>query len=65
MDFFDRREIMEDLTQTQEPTETPLQPEAHSSSEPNFEEALRRQNISTMFEIYGEEYAAKISMLMR
>ena len=56
---------MEDLTQAQEPTETPLQPEAHSSSESNFEEALRRQNISTMFEIYGEEYAAKISMLMR
>ena len=62
---------MVDLTQTQEPTETPLQPEAHSSSESNFEEALRRQNISTMFEIYGEvywwdpEYAAKISMLMR
>ena len=63
---------MEDLRQTQEPTETPLQPEAHSSSESNFEEALRRQNISTMFEIYdlhynyyGEDYTAKTSMLMR
>ncbi|MBT3184926.1 MAG: hypothetical protein HOI59_00495 [Nitrospina sp.] len=56
---------MDDLTHTQEPTETPLQPEAHSSSESGFEEALREQNINTMIEIYGEEYAEKLDRLTK
>ena len=55
---------MEDLAQTQGLTETPPQPDTHSSSASDFEEELRRQNISTMIEIFGEEYAAKMDILM-
>ncbi len=55
---------MDDFVRTQEPAETPPQPDTHSSAF-DFEEALRQQNISTMIEIYGEEYVAKLDMLMR
>ena len=56
---------MEDLAQTQGLTETPPQPDTHSSSASDFEEELRRQNISTMIEIFGEGYATKMDILMR
>jgi len=56
---------MEDLAHIQERVETPPQPDTHSSSKSNFEEALREQNINTMIEIYGEEYAAKLDRLTR
>jgi len=54
---------MEDLESTQKQTET--QHEDPSSAAFNFEEELKRQNISTMLEIYKEDYLAKIGMLTR
>ncbi|MBT6958963.1 MAG: hypothetical protein HN996_11115 [Opitutae bacterium] len=54
---------MKDLESTQKPIETKIQHEDHSSAAYNFEEKLKRQNISTMLEIYKEDYLAKIDML--
>jgi hypothetical protein len=56
---------VEDLESIQKPTETKIQREDHSSAAFNFEEELKRQNISTMLEIYKEDYLAKIGMLTR
>jgi len=46
-------------------TETKTQQEDYSSAALNFEEELKRQNISTMLEIYKEDYLAKIGLLTR
>ncbi|MBC8284689.1 MAG: hypothetical protein H8E32_12810 [Nitrospinae bacterium] len=46
---------MDDLMHNQNPAPVQPQSEIHYSSEPNFEEELRRQNIKTMIEIYGED----------
>jgi hypothetical protein len=54
---------MDSFVRIEKPTEH--QPEEHSASELGFEEELRRQNISTMLEIYKEEYLKKIGMLAR
>ena len=54
---------MKDLESTQKPIETKNQHKGHSSAAYNFEEKLKRQNISTMLEIYKEDYLAKIDML--
>ena len=51
------------LESTQKPIETKIQHEDHSSAAYNFEEKLKRQNISTMLDIYKEDYLAKIGML--
>lgn len=56
---------MEDLENTLKPTETKTQQKDHSSAAYNFEEELKRQNISTMLEIYKEDYLAKIGLLTR
>ncbi len=56
---------MKDLEGTKEPTEAQTQQEDHCSAALNFEEELKRQNISTMLEIYKEDYLAKIDMLTR
>ena len=47
--------------QTKESTEP--QAEDLPANKFSFEEELRRQNIITMLEIYGEEYLKKINML--
>ena len=54
---------MKDLESTQKPIEIKIQHEDHSSAAYNFEEELKRQNISTMLEVYKEDYLAKIDML--
>lgn len=54
---------MEDLARNQKQTKAPAQPQAHPSSKFDFEEDLKRQNIHTMLEIFGEEYMAKIGHL--
>lgn len=56
---------MEDLVNNQKPTETPSQCDDNYSEAFIFEEELKRQNISTMLEIYKEEYLEKIDMLTR
>jgi hypothetical protein len=56
---------MEDLTRNQKKTESRAQSEAHPSPKYSFEEDLRRQNIDTMLEIYGEEYMAKVGGLIQ
>ena len=55
---------MEDLACTQKPTQNKPQTISPSSAKYNFEEELKRQNINTMIEIYGEEYMEKIETLM-
>ncbi len=52
---------MEDITYIKDSTNT--QDEDRPPIEFSFEEELRRQNINTMLEIYGEEYLKKISLL--
>ena len=47
--------VMDDFVRIKEPTQTE-QSQKHSFAKDNFEEELRRQNISTMVQIYGEEY---------
>jgi hypothetical protein len=56
---------MDDFVRTQKPTAERPQTNAHSSSEKDFEEDLRKQNINTMIEIYGEDYMKKIDLLTR
>lgn len=56
---------MEDIANNETPTETQSQFENISSAASKFEEELKRQNISTMLEIYKEEYLEKIEMLTR
>lgn len=56
---------MKDLESIQNPTETKTQQEDYSSAAFNFEEELKRQNISTMLEIYKEDYLEKIGLLTR
>jgi hypothetical protein len=56
---------MEDLTRNQKKTENQAQSEAHPSPKYSFEEDLRRKNIDTMLEIYGEEYMAKVGGLIQ
>lgn len=50
---------MEDTAYIQEPT----LPQAEGPSEFSFEEELKKQNINTMLEIYGEEYLQKNGIL--
>ena len=52
---------MEDVTYTQEPSK----PQAEDHSEFSFEEELKKQNINTMLEVYGEEYLKKIGILVQ
>ncbi|MBC8286729.1 MAG: hypothetical protein H8E42_04555 [Nitrospinae bacterium] len=52
---------MEDIAYTQETTK----PQAEDHSEFSFEDELKRQNINTILEIYGEEYLKKIGILTR
>ncbi len=54
---------MEDFVHTKEQTTVKPQNKAGSSIEFGFEEDLKRQNIKTMIEIYGEEYMKKIESL--
>jgi hypothetical protein len=54
---------MEDLMRNQTEKETQKRSESHPSSKFSFEEDLKRQNIHTMIEIYGEEYISKIENL--
>ncbi|MBT5550305.1 MAG: hypothetical protein HOB18_09960 [Nitrospina sp.] len=56
---------MEDSTHNQKKTENRAQPKAHPSPKYSFEEDLRRKNIDTMLEIYGEEYMAKVGDLIQ
>ena len=56
---------MEDLAQNQKKTETQIQSKTYTSKKFSFEEDLKRQNIHTMLEIYGEEYMEKIESLTR
>jgi hypothetical protein len=56
---------MEDLAHNQNKFKTQTQSETHPSPKFNFEEDLKKQNIHTMLEIYGEEYMAKIENLTR
>ena len=56
---------MEDLASNGTQTETHSQFEDNSFAASNFEEELKRQNISTMLEIYKEEYLEKIDMLIK
>lgn len=53
---------MKDLTNMQNQNNTHPKFE-NPSPESMFEEELKRQNIRTMLEIYGEEYFAKIETL--
>jgi hypothetical protein len=52
---------MEDLANN--PQQPKAQPQARPTLKFDFEEDLKRQNINTMFEIFGEEYMAKIDHL--
>lgn len=55
---------MEDLAHAPKPSPNTPQTVSPSSAKYNFEEELKRQNINTMIEIYGEEYMEKIETLM-
>ena len=52
---------MEDSAQNQNQNQLETPP----AEKYNFEEDLKRQNIHTMLEIYGEEYMEKIESLTR
>jgi hypothetical protein len=54
---------MEDLKHNQKQIED--QSEARPFLKSDFEEDLKKQNIHTMLEIYGEEYMEKIEHLTR
>ncbi|MBT3923690.1 MAG: hypothetical protein HOF21_14060 [Nitrospina sp.] len=54
---------MEDIKQNQKENETQVPPKTYPKF--SFEEDLKRQNIHTMLEIYGEEYMEKIESLTR
>lgn len=56
---------MEDLVSNETHTETQSQFKDNSLAASNFEEELKRQNISTMLEIYKEEYLEKIDLLIK
>lgn len=64
-DFAHNKKATESQTTRRTDKSTGLQPDIHSSSAFNFEEELKRLNINTMLEIYGEEYREKITLLMR
>lgn len=54
---------MENITQSHDATAFRPQPDTHYSSKSNFKEAIQKQNIDSMIEIYGEEYLIKIGIL--
>jgi hypothetical protein len=56
---------MEGLANNQQNAETLYQPEGYAPPMLDFEEELKKQNINTMIEIYGEEYMDKIKNLTR
>ncbi len=54
---------MENITKSYDATKLQSQPDTYSSSECNFEGELKKENIDSMIDIYGEEYLVKIGIL--
>jgi len=54
---------LENITKSYDATKLQSQPDTYSSSECNFEGELKKENIDSMIDIYGEEYLVKIGIL--